>query len=148
MKNIYMIKLVRSVVDLFAAGYPARGSNDGIVCCRRMWIVAVEISGVNFAVPARIIFEGDLSQGNAFVLRNRVDEIIRESMSLPPQGCAGIGFCNQAALIEAIGRPALQIAVVAAGNEILRRIGIGEAEALDVQVELEYLGGLSGETAH
>src|SRR5207248_2806726 len=103
MKNVHMIKLVRSVVDLFAARYPARGGNDGVVCRRRMWIVAVEIRGENLAIPARIIFEGNLSQGDAFVLRNRVDEIIRESMRLAPQRCAGIGFCNQAALIETIG---------------------------------------------
>ena len=85
MKNIHMIELVRRVVERLAAWHPARGGNNGVVCRRRMWIVAVEISGINFAVPARIIFEGDLGQGNALVLRNRVDEIIGKSVRLPPQ---------------------------------------------------------------
>ena len=119
-KDVSVIQLVRGVVERLPARHPRGCGNDGVVRRRGVWIVAVEISGINFAVPARIIFEGDLGQGNALVLRNRVDEIIGKSMRLPPQRCAGIGLCNQAALIEAIARPALQIAVVAARNEILR----------------------------
>ena len=42
----------------------------------------------------------------------------------------------------------MQIAIVAAGKEILRSIGIGEAEALHVEIELEHLGRLARETAH
>ena len=69
-------------------------------------------------------------------------------MNLPPQGRAGVSLGNQRALVVRIGGPRLQVAVVAARNQVLRRLGIREREPLNVKVELERRGRLAGEAAH
>ena len=47
-----------------------------------------------------------------------------------------------------VGGPGLQVAVVAAANQVLRRLGIREGEALNVEIELERRGRLAGQAAH
>ena len=46
-----------------------------------------------------------------------------------------------------IAGPRLQVAVVAASDQVLRRLGIGEREALDVKIESQRRGRLTGEAA-
>jgi hypothetical protein len=109
--------------------------------------MAVEIGGVNFAVRAGVDLEGDPGPRDSFSLE-RVDEIVGEPMNLLTQGRSGIGFRrHDGAVVEAIGGPALEIAVVAAAQKILRAFGIGEVEALNVEIELQRLEGFAGEAA-
>src|ERR1022692_224385 len=109
--------------------------------------MSVKIRDVNFAVPAGANLEGDLGFRDALAAE-RLHKIVREFVRLSPERRAGINFRDQRALVEAVGDAALQIAIVAAADKILRVVRVGEPEALDVQIEAQHLGGFAGEAAH
>src|SRR5690348_9646485 len=50
-------------------------------------------------------------------------------------------------LVNAISDPALEVAVVAAGDLVLRRFRVGKSEPLNVQVEVQDFFGFAGEAA-
>ena len=144
MKDVHVVELVGNIVQRQVPRHPARRRHEVVVFGHRLGVVAVEVGDVNLAGRAVLPFEGHLGLRDAFgMLRQGRDKIIRERMNLPPQGCAGVGFGNQRALVVGIAGPRLEVAVVAARNQVLRGLGVGEREALHVEVKLQCRGRLA-----
>ena len=147
-EDIRMIQLVGGVVKRLLARHPTGRRYDAVVTGGRLRVMPVKIRDIDLPVRSGVAFEGDFGLSDAFVLRNRIDKIIREGMGLPSERCAGVGFGNQRAFVVRVNRPTLQIAIVASREDILRRGRVRESEALDVQIELKHLEGFAGEPAH
>src|SRR6185436_6772655 len=59
----------------------------------------------------------------------------------------GVGFRNEGALVEIVCHLALQVAVIAAGNQELSTARICECKALNVEVEFKRLQRFARKTA-
>ena len=88
--------------------HPARRGHQAVVLGHRLGVVPVEVGDVNLAVRAALAFEGDLGLRDAFAAQ-RLDEVIRERMGLPPQRRAGVGLGNQRALVVRISGLGLRL---------------------------------------
>ena len=110
-------------------------------------IESIEIGNINLAVPTAADFVGDFGFCDSLAT-DRFHKVIRERMRLPTQRSAGIAFRQNGTFVEFIRDVALEISVVAAGDQILRAFGIREAKSLNIEIELQDFSRFAGETAH
>jgi len=115
-------------------GNPAWGGDHAAVLGHGLGVVPVKIGDVNLAGAPVLGFEGDFGLGDPLAAE-RLDEIIREGVSLAPNRCAGISLRDQRALVDGVRNPPLQVPVVTAADQELGAFGVSKRKALDVEVE-------------